>query len=150
MRLRIALHVGIRVHALHIPLRLVCREEHAHHRIVIPGIEIIQSRQGIIILPGEAFGRVERAGGVTRCAVGTEELVALERGAVGSVGEAGEQAAQRVGQVERRAAAVQRADHPPTQCVVVDVALVGARAAVSSYITPLRRLIKSTSSSAFW
>jgi len=38
----------------------------------------------------EAPGRVERARCVERIAVGTVELVALERGAVGGVGEAGQ------------------------------------------------------------
>jgi hypothetical protein len=42
----------------------------AYHRVVIAGSKVIQPRQGVVILPGEAFGCVERAGGVTGRAVG--------------------------------------------------------------------------------
>src|SRR5579871_390769 len=87
-RLRIATHVGIRVHPLHIPLYRIRRQEHAHYRVIVPGVVVIQPRQRIVVLAGEAFGRVERTGGITRVAIGSVELVARERGAVGRVGEA--------------------------------------------------------------
>ena len=57
-------------------------------------------------MPGERFGRAQRAGRVARRAVGRVELLAGDRAGR----EAGEQAAFRVGQVVGRSCAVGRAD----------------------------------------
>jgi hypothetical protein len=53
-RITLRLRIGIGVHALQVPLRAIRRQEHAHHRVVVPGIEVVQPR-AIVVLPGEAL-----------------------------------------------------------------------------------------------
>ncbi len=88
-RLRVATHVGIRVHARAVARQRIGGEKHACHRVIVPGSIVIQLGQRVVILAGEAPGRVERTCRVACVAIRTVELVALERGAVGGVGEAG-------------------------------------------------------------
>ena len=76
-------------------------------------------RLSSLVLLNEAFGRVEAAGGVARVAIRPEELVALHRGPTRRVIEGGDDAALRVGQGELRAVALQRAQQPTRQEVVV-------------------------------
>jgi hypothetical protein len=80
LRLGVATHVGIRIHAAAIPLYRIRREEDAHHWVIVPGSIVVQPRQRVVVLAGEALGGVECAGGVTGVAVGTVKLVTLMRG----------------------------------------------------------------------
>src|SRR5205085_4923673 len=101
-----------------------------YYRVIIARIIVIQPGQVVVILPGEAFSSVDGALVIARVAIGSEDLVAFERGPVGRIGEAGENTAQRIGHVEDRAVGVQRAEESPTQGVVVGITLVGTRATV--------------------
>ena len=56
---------------------------------------IVQPRERIGLLPGERFGRAQRAGLITRGAVGGVKLLARERAG----GQAGQEAALGIGQV---------------------------------------------------
>jgi len=71
--------------------------------IILPGIVIVQSRHRIVNLPGVAFGRADAASHVATSAVGAVDLLAGDR--AGTEGE--QQAAQRIGQIERGDGAVE-------------------------------------------
>ena len=79
---------------------------------------IVQPCERIGLLPGERFGRAQRADRGARRAGGGVKLLAGD----GAGGEAGEQAAFRVGQVVRGGAAGGRADEVAGQAVVVGLA----------------------------
>ena len=97
-----------RVHPLHIALRRISREEHAHDWIVVARIEVVQPG-AVVVLPDEALGRVETACVVAIVAIRPEQLVALHGGPTRGIGERGDQAALGVAEVELRAVAIQRA-----------------------------------------
>ncbi len=78
MRLRIAIDIRIGVHALQVPLRAIRRQEHADDLVVVAGIVVIQPR-AVVVLPGEAFERVDGACVVARVAVRPKHLVPLDR-----------------------------------------------------------------------
>ena len=67
--------------------------------VIVPGVEVIQPR-AIVILPDEAFSRVEATRVVARVAIGAEELVAFHGGPTCGIGEGGDQTTLRIGQVE--------------------------------------------------
>ena len=108
MRLGVAIDIGIRVHTLQVALHHIRRQEDPHHGVIVTGIQVIQPR-AVVVLPDEAFGGVDIACEVPIDAIGSEELVAFERGCARRVVEVGDNATQRVDQVELRAVAVQRA-----------------------------------------
>jgi len=58
-------------------------------------VVVIQPREWIGFLPGEGFGRAQRADGIARRAVGGVELLAGD----GAGGQAGQEAALGIGQV---------------------------------------------------
>ena len=72
-------------------------------------MQVVQPRL-IVILPDEAFGRVDTARVVAPTGIRPEQLVALEGGPACRVGEGRDDAAQRVAQIELRPVAVQRTD----------------------------------------
>ncbi len=139
MCLRIPIHIPIRIHPLRITLRCICRKEHSHSRVIVSRIIVIQPGERIIILPRKRFGRVNCSGQIARCAsdaVGAEELVAFDGGAVSDVAEGGDDAAQHVGQVEDSVGAIERADQSPAEEVVVQVACADSRAGVGMFFQP--------------
>ena len=97
-----------------VALHRVRREEHPHHRIIIARVRVVQPR-AVVVLPDEAFGRVDAAHIVTPRPVWSEQLITLEGGPSRRVGEGRDNAAQRIAQVELRAVAVQRAERRPAR-----------------------------------
>ncbi len=97
-----------RVHALHIALDRIGREEDRRYRVIVARIEVVQPR-AIVVLPDKALGRVEAACTVAIVAVRSEKLVALHGGPTRGIGERGDQAALGVAEVELRPVAIQRA-----------------------------------------
>lgn len=80
MRLGVAIDIAIGVHPLQIPLRLIRREEHARHRVIVARDIVIQPRQAIVVLPGKALEGVEGALDGACIAVGTKHLVGFDGG----------------------------------------------------------------------
>ena len=88
--LRITTHIAVRVLTRPIPLHGILREEHPGHLVIIARAIVIQPGQAVVVLPGEALGGVDRPLVIAEVAVGSEHLVALDRGgaAVGTAGDA--------------------------------------------------------------
>ena len=99
-RLRVAPHIPIRVHALHIALHGIRREEHARYRIIIPGVVVVKPCHRVGILAGKAFGGIGGHGAalVALGAIGAVDLIGEDSGAAHHVGEGGDDAAERIGQ----------------------------------------------------
>ena len=62
LRLRVPIHIRIRVHPLQIALCLVHREEDAGHRVIVARDVVVQPRQAIVVLPGKTLGGVDGPG----------------------------------------------------------------------------------------
>ncbi len=120
---------------MQIALLFVRREEHADHRIVVARDVIVQSGQGVVILAGEAFRRVEVALGATRVAVGTKYLARLDGRPACRPADIGEDAAQRVGEQVEGAVGIQVPNQTIAQEIVIGVPLVGAGATVVMLFT---------------
>ena len=138
-RLRIATHIGIGILTRAIALHHIRRQEHPRHRVIVTRPIVVQSGQAVVVLPGKAFGGVDRPFGVTALAIRPEDLVAFDGSSPGHVIEAGQHATQAVREVEDRAIAVQCADQPTCQRVVIRIPLVGAGAAVLVFLQPKGR-----------
>jgi len=134
--LRVAPHIGIRVHPCHVPLHCIGRQEHAHHRVVVACIVVIQSGERVIVLTREAFGRAVRPLVVALLAIGSIHLVAFDGRAACRVAQVRHDAAQQVGLVERGTPPIRFAHQMPGQRVVVGVALVAACAGVAVLLAP--------------
>src|SRR6266705_5020309 len=87
--LRVATHIGIGIHPLHVPLLRICRQEHAYLWVIVARVIVVQPRQTIVVLPGEALGRVDAAFEVAGGAIWPEYLVPFDRSATGYIAEAG-------------------------------------------------------------
>ena len=105
VRFRVAVDVGIGVQALRVALHGIGGEEHRRLGVVVARIEVVQAR-AIVVLPDEALGRVEGACRVARVAVRPKDLVTFHFGSARCVGEGGDQAAQRIGEIELGAVAI--------------------------------------------
>ncbi len=92
-RLRVALHIGIRVHPLRIAWHSIGRHEPPTHWILPPRVVIIQPCHRIHELPGVALVGAQTALEVALIAIGTRELLALDAACT----EAQHHATQRVG-----------------------------------------------------
>ena len=79
-----------------------------------------------MVLPGKALAGVDISLEVTPVAIGPKHLVALDRGPSCRIGDVGEHAAQRIGEVEACTVAIQGAQQASPQAVVIGVPLVGA------------------------
>ena len=58
---------------------MIRRQELPHHRIVVPGIVVVEATHGILELAGVAFVGAHRALAVTLGAVGAVDLLAQDR-----------------------------------------------------------------------
>src|SRR6185312_6405530 len=130
LRLGVASHVAVGVHALHVPLRLIGREEDASHRVIVARDVVIQPRQAIVVLPGKALSGVEGALACPRITVGPKHLVGLDGGTSRRPADIREDAAGRIGEQEVGAVGIQVSDQAAAQEVVVGVPQVGARGTV--------------------
>ena len=88
-----SLHIPIRIH----PLHRICRQEHSCYRVIITGIVVVQPRR-IGVVTRKALVGSHAATLVVLAAIGAIDLVAQERGVVISIGEGGQDTAQRVGE----------------------------------------------------
>src|SRR5579884_1912777 len=94
LRLRVPPHIAIGVHPHSIALHTIGREEHPHDRVIVAGVERVQPRQAIVVLARKPLGRGEIARRIASVAIGSEQLVALHRGAACWPADGGDDAAQ--------------------------------------------------------
>ena len=130
IRLRVPSHVGIGVLPRAIPQHRIRRQEHADCRIVVPGVEVVQRGQCIIVLAGIALGRGDRALAIGIVAIRPVDLIAQHRRAVRRVADAGDHTAQQIGEQEFGLATIEFAEQVARQAVVVLVAVAGATAVI--------------------
>ncbi len=113
------------------------REKHPRHLVIIARPVVIQPRERVVVLPGEAFGGVDGALRVARIAIGPKHLVALDGRDACRVTETGQHAAQRIGQVEGGLARViQRAQQPASQGIVVQITFVPTTIEIAMLLQP--------------
>src|SRR5579875_973055 len=129
-RLWILLHIGIWVHPLRIGLHAIGRHEPPAHWILPPRIIVIQSRYRVGELAGVALVGAQTALEVALIAVGAVKLLALDAACT----EAQHHAAQRVGQIIRRARAAAPADQVAGDALILALVLIPAAARERAFL----------------
>src|SRR5260221_3120612 len=130
MRLGVAIDIGIRVHAGHVPTSGIRRQEDANEGVVVARVVVIQLGECVIVLAGIALGRGDRALAIGIVAIGPIDLIAQHRRAARRIADAGDHTAQQIGEQEFGLAAIEVADQAACQAVVVFVAVAGATAVI--------------------
>ncbi len=130
MCLRVATDIGIGAHPLQVPLLGIRRQEHADKGVIVARVVVIQLGERVIVLAGIALGCGDRALAIGTVAIGPVDLIAQHRRAAHRVADAGDHAAQQIGEQEFGLAAIEVADQVPCQAVVVFVAVAGATAVI--------------------
>ncbi len=97
---------------------------------------VIQSRDAVVVLAGEALGGACRALLIARGAIGAVDLVPLHSGTVWSRADGLDDAAQRIGEEHIDAAAGGFANKRAAKTVVVGIALVDTRPIVEVFLQP--------------